>query len=69
MSNYFNNVYGMQDDLFEYCELKIRMLSRELHKITKKGGLTDEEDRRLDEIDMELEYWTSISEQSYDYEE
>lgn len=55
-----NNVNFNREDLYEYCELKIRMLSREMYKITKKGGLTEEDDRRLDEIDMELDYWNSI---------
>jgi hypothetical protein len=71
MSTSFNNVYINDDELQEYSQLRIRMLTREIHKITKKGGLTDEEDVRLSEIDLELQYWNSIyyaNTDEFDYE-
>lgn len=61
MSAYSNyNVYVAHEELQEYSQLRIRMLMRELHKITKKGTLTEEEDVRLSEIDVELQNWFSI---------
>ncbi len=41
----------------EYFEMCIYMLAKERMKITRRGRLSEFEDRRLDEIDAELQYW------------
>lgn len=56
------------DDILniEFCELKLRILERERQKITRRGGLTEYEDRRLDEIDTEMEFWENTIEDIYE---
>lgn len=63
-----SNVSVYDEDLACYCNLKINMLEREIYKITKKGGLTEEDDLRLTEIDTELEYWYNLYESNLIYE-
>jgi len=57
-----NNSFTYSDpaEVAEYCELNMRILTRERQKITQRGRLTGDEDLRLDEIDAELEYWEEI---------
>lgn len=52
--------YSNPVEVAEYCELNMRILTRERQKITQRGRLTGDEDLRLDEIDAELEYWEDI---------
>jgi len=52
--------YSNPAEVAEYCELNMRILTRERQKITQRGRLTGDEDLRLDEIDAELEYWEEI---------
>ena len=52
--------YSDPVEVAEYCELNMRILTRERQKITQRGRLTGDEDLRLDEIDAELEYWEDI---------
>ena len=49
--------YDYINDLGVYYELRIHSLTRERMKITRRGRLTAAEDRRLDEIDSEIDYW------------
>jgi hypothetical protein len=58
-----NNVNVYNDEIEYYCDLKINMLNREIHTITKRGGLTEEEDQRLTEIDTELDYWYELQDE------
>jgi hypothetical protein len=44
----------------DYCELNIRRLEKERQKIVCTGSLSAAQDRRLDEIDAELEYWEDV---------
>jgi hypothetical protein len=46
----------------EYCELILRRLERERWQIVKKGKLSASDDRRLMEIEGELEYWDDLLE-------
>jgi hypothetical protein len=57
-----NNAFTYSDsgEIAEYCDLNMRILTRERQKITQRGRLTGDEDLRLDEIDAELEYWEDI---------
>jgi hypothetical protein len=50
------------DDILEmeYCELKLRALERERQRILSKRNLSEYEDRRLDEIDEEVDLWENI---------
>jgi hypothetical protein len=41
----------------EFYELYIQYMNRQRQKITVRGRLTAEEDRRLDEIDSEVDYY------------
>ena len=41
----------------ELCSSRIHMLHKERNRITQRGRLTEAEDRRLDEIDMEIRTW------------
>jgi hypothetical protein len=41
----------------EVCEFWIQRLERERMKITRTGRLSEEQDRRLNEIDAEIDYW------------
>ena len=64
-------LFDMDDNLsIEFCELKLRILERERYKITRRGGITEYEDRRLDEIDTEIDFWEStIEEINMEYDE
>lgn len=53
-------IYSDPTEVAEYCDLNMRILTRERQKITQRGRLTGDEDLRLDEIDAELEYWEDI---------
>ncbi len=56
----------------EYFEMCIYMLSKERMKITRRGKLSEFEDRRLDEIDAEIAHWDeriSMIYSWYDYED
>jgi hypothetical protein len=44
----------------ETCELTIKRLVRERQKILCTGKLSAAQDRRLDEIEAELEYWEDM---------
>lgn len=48
------------EDEIDFCEYSIKVLEKERFKITKRGLLTAEQDRRLDEIDSELRYWLAV---------
>ena len=41
----------------EYFEMNIERLVKERKKITYRGRLNELEDRRLDEIDSEVDHW------------
>lgn len=47
----------------EYYEFLIQQLDKERMKITRTGRLSEEQDRRLDEIDAELEYWCELADE------
>jgi hypothetical protein len=49
----------------EFYELHIQYMNRQRQKITVRGRLTAEEDRRLDEIDSEVDYYQSRIEELY----
>lgn len=49
----------------EFYELYIQYMNRQRQKITVRGRLTAEEDRRLDEIDSEVDYYQSRIEELY----
>lgn len=49
--------YNYINDLGVYYESRIESLGRERMKITQRGKLSAAEDRRLDEIDSEVDYW------------
>ncbi len=49
----------------EFYEFHIQYMNRQRQKITVRGRLTAEEDRRLDEIDSEVEYYQSRIEELY----
>jgi hypothetical protein len=49
----------------EFYELYIQYMNRQRQKITVRGRLTAEEDRRLDEIDSEVEYYQSCIDELY----
>ena len=64
-------MYNMELDV-EYYDMCIYMLEKERMKITQRGRLSNEEDRRLDEIDAEIEYWIESIEETlnpYGYDE
>jgi hypothetical protein len=46
----------------DYCELILRQLEQERWRIVKKGRLSASDDRRLNEIDNELDYWVDVLE-------
>ena len=49
----------------EFYELYIQYMIRQRQKITMRGRLTAEEDRRLDEIDSEVDYYQSRIDELY----
>ena len=49
----------------EFYELYIQYMNRQRQKITVRGRLTAEEDRRLDEIDSEVDYYQSRIDELY----
>ena len=46
----------------EYCEMILRQLERERWRIVKTGKLSASDDRRLNEIDNEIDYWVDLLE-------
>jgi hypothetical protein len=50
---------------FEFYEFHIQYMNRQRQKITVRGRLTAEEDRRLDEIDSEIDYYQSRIDELY----
>lgn len=50
----------------EFYELSIQQLDTQRQKITRRGRLTAEEDRRLDEIDSEIEHYYTLIDNIYD---
>ena len=53
----------------EYCEMILRQLERERWRIVKMGRLSASDDRRLNEIDIEIEYWVDLLETLETYDE
>ena len=49
----------------EFYELHIQYMNRQRQRITVRGRLTAEEDRRLDEIDSEVDYYQSRIDELY----
>ena len=49
----------------EFYELYIQYMIRQRQKITMRGRLSAEEDRRLDEIDSEVDYYQSRIDELY----
>ena len=49
----------------EFYEFHIQYMIRQRQKITVRGRLTAEEDRRLDEIDSEIDYYQSRIDELY----
>ncbi len=49
----------------EFYEFHIQYMNRQRQKITVRGRLTAEEDRRLDEIDSEVDYYQSRIDELY----
>jgi predicted nucleic acid-binding Zn-ribbon protein len=53
----------------EFIRLTLERLIRERQKITRRGRLTSEEDKRLDQIDTEIEHWEQRLDDLEDYME
>lgn len=53
---------------FEFYQFNVERLEKERQKITQRGPLSPSEDRRLDEIDDEMEYWQNMCDEVDAYE-
>jgi len=49
----------------EWCDLCIKRLEIEKNRIIRRGRLSEEEDQRLDEIEIELQIYESIINKLY----
>lgn len=53
---------------FEFYQFNVERLLKERQKITQRGRLSPSEDRRLDEIDDEMEHWQTMCDEVEQYE-
>ncbi len=55
------------EDEMQLITLTLNRLIREREKITRRGRLTAEEDKRLDQIDTEVDHWEQVLDNLEDY--
>ena len=60
-----NRIWTYQDEMnMEFYELCIRVLTNERAKISRRGRLTSEEDIRLYQIDLEIDIYENLINES-----
>ncbi len=55
------------EDEMHLITLTLNRLTKEREKISRKGRLTAEEDKRLDQIDAEVDHWEQVLDDLEDY--